>query len=139
MPKIVIFEGSMRECINYTRFVNRPYQKREEKGKNQQRKRNPNNIKDVQNAHKWKSNDMTTQDESSGSDDEMSITEHTTTNDSNKGSSTTSKERSDTINKTSIKQKNNEPSTEDLLKDNHAVKVSKIQLNEQQKARNFQK
>lgn len=26
MPKVTIFEGTMDEVINYTRFVNRPYQ-----------------------------------------------------------------------------------------------------------------
>ncbi|KAK3911979.1 tRNA (guanine(9)-N1)-methyltransferase, partial [Frankliniella fusca] len=75
MPKIIMFEGSMSECINYTRFVSRPYRKREEN--KPYRQRNPNNLKNLNQSNQWKKpiESGTATDQSISSEDDMSVDE----------------------------------------------------------------
>ncbi|KAK3917718.1 Presenilin-1, partial [Frankliniella fusca] len=76
MPKIIMFEGSMSECINYTRFVSRPYRKREEN--KPYRQRNPNNLKNLNQSNQWKKtieSGTPTDHESFSSEDDMSVDE----------------------------------------------------------------
>ncbi|KAK3916753.1 E3 ubiquitin-protein ligase Ubr3 [Frankliniella fusca] len=139
MPKIIMFEGSMTECINYTRFVSRPYRKREEN--KPYRQRNPNNLKNLNQSNQWKKpieSGTATDNESISSDDDMSVDEIT-----NSKTATSTDEQSiakakGPKSKKTNKQPNvNGPTEEELNKDSHAQLVQKIQANEQQKAKAF--
>ncbi|KAK3918256.1 Transcription-repair-coupling factor [Frankliniella fusca] len=138
MPKIIMFEGSMSECINYTRFVSRPYRKREEN--KPYRQRNPNNLKNLNQSNQWKKpiESGTATDQSISSEDDMSVDEIM-------NSKTTTPTETQSIakakgpkSKKTNKQPNvGGPTEEEIKQDCHAQLVQKIQANEQQKAKAF--
>ncbi|KAK3910295.1 SKI family transcriptional corepressor 2 [Frankliniella fusca] len=138
MPKLTIFEGSMDEVINYSRFVNAPYRNRP---KPYTRKQPNPNLKELPRANKWeRKHDQNTTDNHSSdqeSNSDMSIEE---TNKTPNWSQNKEKERTDyTTSAQTFRKQQPRPSKEDLAKDSYAEIVSRRQREESQRARNVQK
>ncbi|KAK3909628.1 Maltose permease MAL61 [Frankliniella fusca] len=85
MPDIIHFKGSMTDCVNYVRFVYRPYGRNNQteqgetsndRPRHHQRRtsRNNSNLKQIPSSSNWKKNETSTSEqEPQESDSDMSI------------------------------------------------------------------